>query len=81
MVSIFVVRALIETVEAKGASRSEFCARAGLSPGLLEDAGARLDLEQFEHVVVAASATTGTKPWVFISSCGSRRPRRAPGLT
>jgi len=59
MVSVFVVRALVETVEAVGSARAEFCARAGLEPSLLENPGARLELEQFERAVVAALATTG----------------------
>ena len=59
MVSVLVVRALLETVEMTGASRSDLCADAGLEPSLLDDLGARLELEQFERVVVAALAATG----------------------
>jgi len=59
MVSVIVVRALVETVEATGVSRAEFCARAGLELSLLESPGARLELEQFERVVVAATELTG----------------------
>lgn len=58
MISVFVVRALIETVEARGVARAEFCTRAGLDSVALADPTAKLDLEQFERVVATALAAT-----------------------
>lgn len=58
-VSIFLLRALVMTLEQSGASRAELFARIALSPDCLDEPEARLAIDEFEQVLAAAVALTG----------------------
>jgi AraC-like DNA-binding protein len=57
--SISLVRALISVIEASGASRDEFLARAGIDPDLVEQGQARLSVKDYRRAIDAALEVTG----------------------
>jgi AraC-like DNA-binding protein len=58
-VSIFLARALLETVEPSGASITDLLARAALDSRRLDEAEARLELDEFQRLLASAIALTG----------------------
>lgn len=58
-VSIFITRAIVEAVEHTGVERARLLAEVPLEHRRLEDAHARLDLEEFGRLLTAGVALTG----------------------
>ena len=58
-VSIFIARMIIEAVEQAGVERTRLLAEVPLEQGRLEDADARLELDEFGRLLAAGIALTG----------------------
>jgi len=58
-VSVVLARALVDAVERKGVERQSFLGSASLSPGCLDEADGRLELDEYEALIGLALDRTG----------------------